>query len=347
MFLSRLKIKYPIIQAPMAGVSTPQLAAAVSNAGGLGMLGLGSSSVEKAQKMIEETRSLSERPLGVNLFCHRSAVKDHDNEEQWLNYLKPLFEAAGTQRPVEIKEIYKSFLQDPDMLRMLLEVRPDVVSFHFGIPPPETIQRMREAGIYTMATATNLREALEIQNSGIDAVIAQGFEAGGHRGMFDPDSSDQQLSTMVLLRLLLHDIKLPIVTAGGIMDGFAARAMLDAGASAVQLGTAYVLCHESAANAGYRENLKSSRSCFTQMTTALSGRPARGITNRFITYTNRDQAPKPADYPIAYDAAKQLHAAEKAGRYDYAAHWAGQGAPLAREMAASDFTQLIASEMGL
>ncbi|SJM82637.1 related to Probable nitronate monooxygenase [Zygosaccharomyces bailii] len=347
MLLNKLMVKFPIIQAPMAGVSTPQLAAAVSNAGGLGMLGLGASNVEKALKMIEKTRSLTKKPFGVNLFCHKPAVRNKACEERWLNHLKPLFEAVGAKTPSEIKEIYRSFLKNPEMLEMLLKVRPAVVSFHFGIPPPETIKQLHDAGIYTMATATNLTEALEIEKSDIDAIVAQGFEAGGHRGVFDPDGLDEQLSTMVLLRLLLNATKLPIIAAGGIMDGYTARGMLDAGASAVQLGTAYILCHESAADDGYRDDLKSPRCRSTRMTAALSGRPARGITNRLITYTSKSQSLRPADYPIAYDAEKQLHAAEKPGQYEYAAHWAGQGAPLAREIPASELTVLIAKEMGM
>lgn len=331
----------------MAGISTPQLAASVSNAGGLGMLGLGSSNVDKARKMILETKELTQKPFGVNVFCNNPPVRDPIREEQWLKHLSPLFEALGTKGPDRVKEPYKSFLQNPNMLETLLESRPDVVTFHFGVPSVEAVKRLREIGIYTMATATNLQEALTIQNLGIDAVVAQGLEAGGHRGMFDPNAKDEQWSTMVLVKILSQRLKIPIIAAGGIMDGHMAKAMIDVGASAVQLGTAYLLCPESAADKGYREDLKSSRSQSTQLTSAISGRPARGIDNDFIRYCNTFETPSSADYPLAYDAFKQLHAAEPNGQYKYAAHWAGQGAPLARELGAGDLTVLVAKEMGM
>lgn len=342
----KLGILYPIIQAPMAGVSTPKLAASVSNAGGLGMLGLGSSNFEKASKMILETKELTSKPFGVNVFCHKPAVRDLAREEQWLDYLNPLFEASGAKRPMEIKEPYKSFLHDPSMLETILKLRPDVVTFHFGIPSPKTIKKLKDTGIYTMGTATDLQEALVIQDSGIDAIVAQGVEAGGHRGVFDPNSKDEQWSVMVLVKILSERIDIPIVAAGGIMDGSMAKAVMNCGASAVQLGTAYILCPESAANSGYREDLKSFRSQTTQLTSALSGRPARGITNRLIEHCGKAETPPVPDYPVAYDASKQLHSAEPGGQYEYGAHWAGQGAPLARELGAAELTRVIAKEMG-
>lgn len=331
----------------MAGVSTPQLAASVSNAGGLGMLGLGSSNPEKASKMILKTKELTQKPFGVNVFCHKPPVRDPVREEQWLNHLNPLFESLGAKRPSDMKENYKSFLGNTEMLKTLLELRPNVVTFHFGIPEPDTLRKLKEIGICTMGTATNIQEAQIIQDSGIDAVVAQGFEAGGHRGMFDPNARDEQWSTMVLVKILSQRMKIPIVAAGGIMDGYMAKAMLDNGASAVQLGTAYILCPESGANNGYRENLKSSRNQSTQLTAAFSGHPARGITNDFIKYNSTPETPPVAAYPLTYDAGKQLHAAEPDGQYNYAAHWAGQGAPLVREMGAGELTKLIAKEIGL
>lgn len=330
----------------MAGVSTPQLAASVSNAGGLGMLGVGSSNADKARKMILETRKLTQRPLGVNVFCHKPPVRDPIREEQWLKHLDPLFESLGAKRPAEMKEVYKSFLQDTAMLETLLELRPEVVTFHFGVPPPETVTRLKETGIYTMGTATNLQEALIIQNLGIDAIVAQGMEAGGHRGVFDADAEDEKLSTMVLVKMLSQNTRIPIVAAGGIMDGHMAKAMVDVGASAVQLGTAYILCPESGANSGYREDLKSSRNQSTQFTAVYSGHPARGMVTDFIRYCSTLETPPTAAYPLTYDATKQLHAAEPDGQYKYAPHWAGQGAPLVREMGAEDLTRLIVREMG-
>jgi nitronate monooxygenase len=347
-FLARLAVQYPIIQAPMAGVSTPRLAAEVSNAGGLGSLGLGASTAAQARQMIEETRALTGRPFNVNLFCHVPARRDAAREAAWLAHLAPLFEGAGIAVPSALDEIYKSFNEDEDMFRMLLELRPAVVSFHFGLPSAERLAAFRDAGMVTMATATNLREAAVIEQAGIDAIVAQGIEAGGHRGMFDPDETDERLSTSVLVRLLVKKTGVPIVAAGGIMDGAGIRSALDLGAAAAQLGTAFILCPESSASAAYRANLKSERAMATMLTAAISGRPARGMVNQLIAHGEAPGSPPAAPYPVAYDAAKQLHAAAaRMGNHEFAAHWAGQGAPLSREMPAAELLRQLVAEMAL
>jgi nitronate monooxygenase len=346
--LDRLGIALPILQSPMAGVSTPAMAAAVSNAGGLGALGIGASTAPQARQMIMETRALTdrERPFNVNLFCHAPAVRDAAREAAWLQHLAPLFAEAGRAAPTVLDEIYRSFLDDEESLRLLLELRPAVVSFHFGLPGAARIAALRAAGIVTMATATNLHEAVLIERAGVDMIVAQGIEAGGHRGMFDPDAVDERLSTAVLVRLLVKHTALPVIAAGGIMDGVGIRAALDLGAAAAQLGTAFILCPESAANAAYRENLRSARAGTTRLTAALSGRPARGMVNRLITHGEAAGAPLPAAYPVAYDAAKQLHAAAAAaGNHEFAAQWAGQGAPLARALPAADLVKLLSEEL--
>ncbi|MBZ9559689.1 MULTISPECIES: nitronate monooxygenase [unclassified Modicisalibacter] len=335
----------PIIQAPMAGVATPELAAAVSNAGGLGSLGIGASSVEQARSMIERTRALTSRPFNVNVFCHTPAVRDAARESAWLAHLAPLFRESGGEPPSGLEEIYRSFLEDEAAFEMLLETRPAVVSFHFGLPSEARIRALREAGIYTLATATNLPEAREIQTRGLDAIVAQGYEAGGHRGCFDPQADDERLSTAVLVRRLVREMALPIVAAGGIMDGQGIRAALALGACAAQLGTAFILCPESAANDGYRSNLKSERAEVTRMTSALSGRPARGILNRLIRHADATPGAMPPAYPVAYDAAKRLNAAAAGlGHHEFAAHWAGQGAPLARELPAGELVSRLLQE---
>lgn len=345
-FLERLALQYPIIQAPMAGVSTPRMAAAVSNAGGLGSLGLGASNAAQARQMLEETRALTSRSFNANVFCHVPARRDAEREAAWLGHLAPLFADAGIAAPSSLDEIYKSFNEDEDMFRMLLELRPAVVSFHFGLPSAERLAAFHEAGVFTMATATNLREAGIIERAGVKAIVAQGIEAGGHRGMFDPDAVDEQLSTAVLVRLLVQRTKLPVIAAGGIMDGQGIRAALDLGAAAAQLGTAFILCPESAANASYRANLRSERAAATRLTSVLSGRPARGMVNRLIAFGESLGSPVPAAYPVAYDAAKQLNAAAaKLGNHEFAAQWAGQGAPLARELTAAQLVQTLVQEL--
>ncbi|MCY0389332.1 nitronate monooxygenase [Robbsia sp. Bb-Pol-6] len=345
-FLERLGIRLPIIQAPMAGVSTPRLAAAVSNAGGLGSLGIGASTNAQARAAIDATRSLTDRPFNVNVFCHASARRDTAAESAWLAHLAPLFAEVGMEPPAELTEIYKTSVDDDETFDMLLEQRPAVVSFHFGVPGRERVHALHKAGIRTFATATSLREAKMIEEAGVDAIVAQGLEAGGHRGNFDPAMTDEHLSTAVLVRLLVRNTRLPVLAAGGIMDGQGIRAALALGASAAQLGTAFVLCPESAADEHYRANLKSERASETRLTSVLSGRPARGIVNRLIQHGDAAGRPDVAAYPLAYDAAKRLHAAAmKNGDHAFAAHWAGQGAPLAREMPADRLMSILAREL--
>lgn len=345
-FLTKMGIRFPIIQAPMAGVATPQLAAEVSNAGGLGSLGIGASTATQARQMIEQTQALTSKPFNVNVFCHAPAKRDAQREAAWLEHLAPLFAEVGITPSAQLTEIYQSFLTDDDAFNLLLELRPAVVSFHFGLPAADRIQALRDAGITTFATATNLHEALLAEQAGIDAVIAQGIEAGGHRGCFDPDLTDEKLSTAVLTRLLVQRTQLPVIAAGGIIDGQGIKSMMALGAVAAQLGSAFILCPESAANEQYRRMLKSERAATTCLTSSLSGRPARGIVNRFISHCETAGSAAPAAYPLAYDAAKQIFgAAAKQGNPEFAAHWAGQGASLLREMTAADLVATLASEL--
>lgn len=251
-----LGIRYPLIQAPMAGVATPELAAAVSNAGALGSLGIGASSPAQARAMIERTLSLTANPINVNVFCHATAPRDASREDAWLAFLKPLFDEVDAALPDRLSAIYPSYLESEDTFALLLELRPAVVSFHFGVPPTYQIDALKAVGIRTLATATNLDEANHAVGAGIDANIAQGIEAGGHRGVFDPEAPDERLPTAVLTRLLVTSLDVPVIAAGGIMDGTSIKAALDLGASAAQLGTAFILCPESSANAAYRAALK-------------------------------------------------------------------------------------------
>jgi nitronate monooxygenase len=342
--LRKLGIRLPIIQAPMAGISTPAMAAAVSNAGGLGSIGVGNVNAEAAREMIAAVRCVSNKPLNVNVFCHQSAVADAALEAAWIERLTPFFARFGAKPPPALREIYKSFVEDDAMLAMLLEERPAVVSFHFGLPAVERIRALRDAGILLLATATNLDEANVVAKAGIDAVVAQGFEAGGHRGIFDLEASDICLGTLALTRLLATELGVPVIAAGGIMDGAGIAAALRLGASAAQLGTAFINCPESSADVGFRAALTSDAANHTVMTSVLSGRPARCLQNKF-TEIDSDATAIPS-YPIAYDAAKALHmAAKSAGEFGYGAQWAGQGAPLSRALPAAELVQLLQSEM--
>lgn len=344
--IATLGLESPIIQAPMAGVATPELAAAVSNAGGLGSLGLGASTVDQARAMMAATRALTDKPINVNVFCHKAAQFDAAREEAWIRYFAPHFARFGASPPTGLAEVYTSFLHDPAMQFLLLAEQPAVLSFHFGIPDDAYLTAVKAAGILTMASATSLREAKALEQAGIDVIIAQGIEAGGHRGIVNPDGPDERLSTAVLTRLLVKKCHRPIVAAGGIMDGQSVRAMLDLGAVAAQMGTAFILCPESAANTSYRENLRSERAATTCLTPVMSGRPARGMVNELIQWGDAKDAPAVPSYPLTYDLAKQLNAAAVAqGNHEFAAQWAGQGAPLAREMSAAQLLRTIVKEM--
>lgn len=339
-------IQYPIIQAPMAGVSTPALAAAVSNAGALGSLGVAAVDTAGARQMIEQTLALTHKPFNVNVFCHRRTSQNPQKEQAWLAYLKPLFDEFGATPPAQLNEIYDTFVDNRPMLDMLLALKPAFVSFHFGLPSTDYIQALKTAGITLLASATTLEEARQIEAAGIDFIVAQGYEAGGHRGVFEPEQGDACMGTLSLVRLLVKNCRLPVIAAGGIMDGSGIKAVLKLGACAAQMGTAFVLCPESSANAAYRANLKSGRALHTAVTTVISGRAARGIVNRMMTDLESAGAPPTPGYPMTYDAGKALIAAANArGNFEFAAQWAGQAAYLAREMPAAHLVATLVEEL--
>ena len=229
---------------------------------------------------------------------------------------------------------------------MLLAEKPAVVSFHFGLPDAGVIAALRKTGIVLLATATNLEEGRAIAAAGIDAVVAQGYEAGGHRGAFDPIAPDDRLGTVALTRLLVRKLAISVIAAGGIMDGAGIVAALALGAAAAQLGTAFVACPESSADAGYRAALLSPAAEHTVMTAAISGRPARCLANRFTALGDGVAPTAIPDYPTAYDAGKALHAAARAkGEFGYGAQWAGQGAPLARALPAAELVARLRDEI--
>ncbi|CDY78465.1 Enoyl-[acyl-carrier-protein] reductase [FMN] [Caballeronia glathei] len=344
--LDLLGISKPVIQAPMAGVSTPALAAAVSNAGGLGSLGVGAMKAEAARKVIRDTRALTSAPFNINVFCHAPAVADKAVEKAWLNWLSPHFAKYGAAAPEKLGEIYTSFVEDQAMLDVFLEETPAIVSFHFGLPSKDVIRALKNAGIRLLASATNLKEAAAVVDAGVDAVIAQGVEAGGHRGMFDTEAFDEGLGTFALTRLLVQKFDLPVIAAGGIMDGAGIAAALALGAQAAQLGTAFVPCPETSIDEGYRRAILGEPASHTMLTSAISGRLARSMMNRFTELGREAGMPKTPLYPVAYDAGKALHAAAKAqGEFGYGAQWAGQAAALARSLPAAELVATLENEL--
>jgi nitronate monooxygenase len=344
--LETLGINLPIIQAPMAGVSSPALAAAVCNAGALGSIAVGAVDAAGARRMIAAVRERSARAFNVNVFCHEPAQAERAVEASWLDHLSPYFAGFDAAPPRELHEIYKSFVADDAMLAALIAERPRIVSFHFGLPREEQIRALRAADIVLLATATSVSEGRAAADAGVNAIVAQGYEAGGHRGVFDPDAEDSCLGTLALTRILVRELDLPVIAAGGIMDGSGIAAVLRLGACAAQLGTAFIACAESDADAGYRDALAGDAANHTIMTRAISGRPARCLKNKF-TLLGAGVSPRqiPA-YPIAYEAGKALNAAAKAAHDSgYAAHWAGQGAPLFRALPAGELVAILAREL--
>lgn len=348
--IERLGLLTPIVQAPMAGTSTPALAAAVSNAGGLGSIGVAAMNAEAARKSIHDTRALTRKPFNVNVFCHAPAKLDTTRDAAWLAYLAPEFARFDAKPPATLSEIYTSFVAEDAMFAMLLEERPAVVSFHFGLPSQEKIDALHAAGITLFASATNLAEARAIEAAGVDAIVAQGYEAGGHRGRFEDlgdrvPTDDEQLGTLALVRLIVTHASVPVVAAGGIMDGAGIAAVLALGAQAAQLGTAFVACPESSADAAYRERLTGAHPPRTALIRAISGRPARGFVNRLYALEQTAGRPDLPAYPVTYDAGKAINAAAKAkGNNEYAAQWAGQAAPLARSLPAAQLIDVLTRE---
>ena len=338
----RLNLLHPIIQAPMAGTSTPEMAAAVSNAGGLGSIAIGSVDVETARAQVRTTRALTDGPFNVNVFCHDPAEADPVRNARWIESLRPLFADFGAEPPSELRNIYRSFRVDDAMLAMLIEERPAVVSFHFGLPDTDRIAALKSAGIVLLACATSPEEGVAAQAASVDMVVAQGIEAGGHRGVFDP-ADDPRFATLPLTRLLAKRLEIPVIAAGGIMDGAGIAAALALGAAGAQLGTAFVGCPESAAGAAYRTALAGTDAGRTRVSAVISGRPARGLENDFMRRADEGAV---APYPFAYDIGKALNvAATVKGDAGYMPNWAGQGAPMSRSMPAGELLRVLATEL--
>lgn len=344
--LDLLEIQHPIIQAPMAAVSRPEMAAAIITAGGLGSLGVGATDAAGARDMIRAVRERTHGSLNVNVFCHQPPRRDAALEAAWIERLRPEFASLRASPPGTLREPFGSFLTDEAMRTVLLEERPRVVSFHFGLPSAETIRELLQAGIVLLGSATNLSEALTLQQAGVAAVIAQGYEAGGHRGLFQADREDERLGTFALTRLLVSRLTVPVIAAGGIMDGAGIAAALALGASAAQLGTAFVACAESQAAEGYRAALTGEAAYHTVMTRAISGRPARCLANRLTRLGSTVVDSSVPSYPLAYDLARSLHAAAAAvHEFGYGAYWAGQGAPMIRMGTAAELMGVLTAEL--
>lgn len=341
--LTQLGIRYPIFLAPMAGVTTPVLASQVSEAGGLGALGLGACDAYQAEAAIRATQHQTSQPFQVNFFCHRSTPMDPVKSRAWRDYLAAYFAQFNQDVPNELLAAYGSFNDTPALLEVILATRPAVVSFHFGLPPKPCLQALQRANIPYWVSVTRLSEALYAQEQGCSAVIAQGIEAGGHRAMFDP-LCDSGLSTTELLQQLVPRITLPIISAGGIMTGSQINGLLKQGASAAQLGTAFIPCKESAASDQLKQRLSTANG--TQITDVISGRPARGVVGRWQQEIDSPIRPPHAGYPYSYALAKQLDKlACSQGVTDYTICWAGCGVTALRPLDAIPLMETLIAEL--
>jgi nitronate monooxygenase len=345
-FCKRLALAHPLIQAPMAGVSTPALALAVSRAGALGSLATGATpDASQVAQQLAELHAATDKPFNVNVFCHQPAAPHPDQDADWLAYLRPFFEELGSEPPTSLPEVYPSFLVNDDLLRVLVAARPRVVSFHFGLPTATQAAALRQAGCLLLACVTSVAEGRAALALGVDALVAQGIEAGGHRGVFN-GTVDTYEPALALTRQLAQALPLPVITAGGLMTGADIAVALRAGAAAAQLGTAFVACPESAASPSYRAALLQQPPLPTQLTAVISGRPARGLVNRFMRDIDQPGRPPVAAYSRAYAAGKALvAAAQQAGDPGFAVQWAGTGAGRTRVLPAAELVQVLAAEL--
>lgn len=338
---SLLGIELPIIQAPMAGVQDSALAVAVCNAGGLGSLPGAMLGVDVLREELAAIRAQTDRPFNVNFFCHTAPVPDPVREAIWRHTLAPYYAEAG----LDISTVSAGPGRTPftaDTAELLAEFEPPVVSFHFGLPAPELLERVRRWGARLLSTATTVDEALWLEAQGVDAVIAQGLEAGGHRGHFLSDDLSRQAGTSALVPQLVAALKIPVIAAGGIATAHAVKAAKALGAAGVQVGTAYLLCPESRTSAVHRAALQSPAAGQTALTRLFTGRPARGIVNRLVRELGPMNDAAPA-FPLATAAVLPLRTeAEARGSCDFSPLWAGEGARSCREVGAAALTRQLA-----
>jgi len=337
-FFDRLGLTAPIIQAPMAGVQNHRLAAAVCQAGGLGSLPAAMLGPDALHAELTALRALTERPFNVNFFCHTAPTPDAGREARWHEALAPycaeLGLDAGTVPTGPGRVPFNAEATD-----VLEAFRPAVVSFHFGLPSPELLARVKSWGSLVLSSATTVQEALWLQTHGADAVIAQGLEAGGHRGMFLSDDLSTQMGTLALLPQVVQAVKLPVIAAGGIADAAGIAAAKALGAAGVQMGTAYLCSDEATTSALHRAALQSAAAQHTALTNVFTGRPARGIVNRLMRELGPISAAAPA-FPLATAAVAPLRAAAEARQSsDFSPLWAGQNTRGLRARPAAAITQ--------
>ncbi len=330
-----LHIGVPIIQAPMAGVQDAELAAAVSNAGGLGSLPGATLGPDDLARELTRLRTLTDRPFNVNFFCHTPPVEKAEVQAEWLATLAPYFEEWGVAPPTgPVRASRQPF--DEKVLEVIAPFKPPVVSFHFGLPAAPMVEEIRRWGARVISSATTVEEARWLAGRGVDAVIAQGIEAGGHRGTFLTEDMSTQAGTMALLPQVCEAVDVPVIAAGGIASAGAVKAALAMGAAGVQVGTAFMLCPEARTSKLHRDAIVGDGSIHTALTNVFTGRPARGIVNRLVRELG-PLSPAAPPFPLAAGALSRLRAAaEAAGKVDFTPLWCGQNPTGCREIPAAE-----------
>ncbi|MNJ47556.1 Nitronate monooxygenase [compost metagenome] len=339
--LDMFGIEVPIIQAPMAGSTGSAMAIAVSNAGGLGSLPCATLSLEQIRAELQAFKQASNGPLNVNFFCHQPPPADPARDAAWKQALKPYYDELGADYDAPTPVSNRAPFDDASC-QLIEAFKPAVVSFHFGLPEASLLARVKASGAKVLSSATTVDEAIWLEQHGCDAIIAMGYEAGGHRGMFLSTDLNTQVGTLALVPQVVDAVKVPVIAAGGIGDHRGIVAALALGASAVQLGTAYLLSPEAKVSAAHRQALSTAKDSDTALTNLFTGRPARGITTRIMRELGPMSALAPR-FPLAGGALMPLRAiSEPAGNSDFSNLWSGQAARLARALPAAELTRNLA-----
>jgi len=339
--LDLFKTEFPIVLAPMAGIMDADLVIAAAQGGALGSLPCAMISVQKAREQINIIRQRVSAPVNMNFFCHKAVDADPAREAGWKQRLASYYKEFGLDPAMPIDAANRAPF-DAAMCELVEELKPEVVSFHFGLPDPALLRRVKAAGCIVISSATIVREAIWLEENGADAIIAQGAEAGGHRGMFLTENIAEQPGTFALVPQVVDAVKVPVIAAGGIADGRGIAAAFALGAAGVQIGSAYLRCPESKVIAPARVALAQARDDSTVITNVMTGRPARGVANRVMREVGPISPDAPA-YPHSATALGPLKvAAEKQGKVDFTNLWAGQAVRMGREVPAAELTRALA-----
>ncbi len=339
-----LGITYPIIQAPMAGASTPEMAAAASNAGALGSLGCALMSADALSETVQKTRQLTNRAVNFNFFCHAEPTHDPDKNQHAIDHLTPFYDELGIETMPEAKPTHYPFAEN--VFEVMVEAAPKVVSFHFGLPETAMVEKLKSNGSVILSSATTVSEAKFLEDNGADAIIAQGFEAGGHRGFF-LEAEDACMGTMALVPQVVDAVSLPVIAAGGIADARGIKAALALGAQAAQLGTAFLNCTEAGIPAAHKQVLLEADGANTRTTKLFSGRPARGVINRYMSIM-RDHEEALPDFPIMNTLTGPLRKKSAAnGSPDFISLWSGQAVGLNEATTTGELVEKLVEEAGL